>query len=91
MNRIYQIGTTVDLACKYDIENLFSENQFDHPRNQNIFYELYLIDFNGDLIDIPVLVNSLQKDAATPNSNSDTSRWQFVRRFFVFDTLSGLG
>ena len=75
MKRIYEIGTTVDIKCTYDIEKLFSANSFDHPRNENIFYELYLEDYNGDLIDIPVLIKSLQKGVSTPNSQSNQDKW----------------
>ena len=65
----------MEISCKYDLEKLFSSNTFDHPRNENIFYELYLEDYNGDLIDIPVLITSLQKGVATPNAKEDSSKW----------------
>jgi len=67
VQRIYNIGTTVQLSCTYDVAKLFSANEFDHPANENIFYELYLQDYNGDLIDVPVLINTLTKGSSKPN------------------------
>ena len=50
-------------------------NPLTYPRNTNIFYDLFLVDANEDLIDVPVRING------EPN---------LYRRFFIFDTLSGL-
>jgi len=32
VQRIYRIGTSVDIKCTYDLANLISENKFDRPR-----------------------------------------------------------
>jgi hypothetical protein len=56
VQRIYQIGTTVQLNCTYDVSKLFSKSKYDRPENENVFYELYLQDYNGDMIDVPVLI-----------------------------------
>lgn len=56
-----------------------------------MFYELYLVDYNGNLIDIPILVDNiigLQGDS--PNQGSVSSAWILTRRFFLFDTISGI-
>ena len=84
------MGTTVNMTCTYDVSKLFSPNLYERPNNENIFYELFIQDYNGDLIDVPVLITGLTKGATQPNVNTDTSLWQFVRRFFVYDTISGL-
>lgn len=59
-----------------------------------MFYELYLEDFNGDLVDVPVLIQNMQdKNGNRPNidtSNGNENTWRLVRRFFIFDTKSGV-
>jgi len=42
VERLYKIGTTVEMKCMFNIERLFSTNPFDHPPNENIFFELFL-------------------------------------------------
>lgn len=52
---------------------------------------MFLVDYNGNFIDVPVLINNIvgvQGD--TPNRESDMSRWLLTRRFFLFDTISGI-
>jgi len=53
-----KFGTTIENSCTFDLSNLISTSTFDHPENENMFYELYIQDYNGDLIDIPVLVRN---------------------------------
>lgn len=56
-----------------------------------MFYELYLEDYNGNLIDIPALISNIVSDTGdTPNGQDDSSRWILTRRFFIFDTVSGI-
>lgn len=88
-----QFGTTIDNSCTFDLSKLTSSSSYDHPTNENIFYELFLEDYNGNLIDVPVLIRNF-KDAngAVPNdaSQNDQTKWRLVRRFFLFDTKSGI-
>jgi len=57
-----------------------------------MFYEMYLEDYNGDLIDVPVKINNLVNQFNDePNILSDISEWELVRRFFIIDTKSGIG
>lgn len=75
------------------MSTLTSTSPYDHPLNENIFYEMYIQDYNGDLIDIPVLIRNFQDSTgATPNSDSvtDPNQWRLVRRFFLYDTKSGI-
>lgn len=63
------------------------------PENANTFFDLFILDSNGNLVDVPILVtNFIDKDNKNVNSVdgsiSDTSR--LVRRFFVYDTISGI-
>lgn len=55
-----RFGTTIQNSCTFDVSRLTSLNEYDHPPEQNIFYELYIEDYNGDLIDVPVLIRNLQ-------------------------------
>lgn len=55
-----KFGTTIKNTCTFDLSRLVSSSSFDHPSNENIFYELYMVDYNGDLIDVPVLVQNMQ-------------------------------
>lgn len=59
-----------------------------------MFFEMYIQDFNDDLIDVPVLVKNLQdKNGNKPNSDSSAgqeSNWRLTRRFFLLDTKSGV-
>lgn len=52
---------------------------------------MFLIDYNGNLIDVPVLIsNVVGPQGDTPNRESDNSRWILTRRFFLFDTISSI-
>ena len=33
-------------------------NIYERPSNENMFYELYLKDYNDDLIDVPLLIEN---------------------------------
>ena len=97
VQRIYRIGTSVKIECTYDLANLISENKFDRPRQQNIFYELFLVDWdgtpNGRLVDVPILMTNMVDSSfgtTAPNTENDEERWLLTRRFFLFDTISGI-
>jgi len=38
---------------------LVSVNNFELPRSANIFHELFLVDYNGNLVDIPVMISNI--------------------------------
>jgi hypothetical protein len=59
----------------------------------NIFYELFLQDTFGQLIDIPVLIRNYHSaNGQMPNSEGTKpeSTWKLVRRFFILDSISGV-
>lgn len=88
-----KFGTTIENDCTFDLRRLTSSNQYDHPKNENMFYELFIQDFNGDLIDVPVLIRNLNdKNGLKPNAADqiDESQYRLVRRFFIYDTKSGI-
>jgi hypothetical protein len=55
-----------------------------------MFYELFLVDVDGELIDVPVLIQNYVDGADSPNKGSVKENYKFVRRFFIYDTLSAL-
>lgn len=61
------------------------------PRSANKFYEMFLVDFDGNLVDVPAVISNINSLAGDfPNQEQDTSRWILTRRFVIFDTLSGV-
>lgn len=87
-------GTTLSSSCNFDLSKLVSSSIFDHHKSQDLFFELYLEDYNEDLIDIPVLIKNF-KDFNGVLRNADSSSgkesgWRLVRRFFLVDTKSGI-
>lgn len=40
-----------------------SSNEFELPRRANRFYELFLVDYNGNLVDVPVLISNINSKA----------------------------
>lgn len=88
---MYRIGKDIDISCTFDLSRLTSVNQYEHPNYENRFFELYLVDWNDDLIDVPILITSiLSETGQMPNFETDESRWILTRRFFLFDTVSGI-
>ena len=63
-----------------------------HLDNLNYFFELFLVDYNGDLIDVPVLIDNFIDSGTTyPNRESgNLDSWRFVRRFFLYENVSAI-
>ncbi|CAG9329728.1 unnamed protein product [Blepharisma stoltei] len=58
--------------------------------SETVFYDPYLLDQDGSLIDVPVLIdNFIDTNGDKPNKGSDKSSWRLVRRFFIYDNVSG--
>lgn len=53
---------------------------------------MFLVDYNGDLIDVPVLITNVQSNNGdTPNADpNNQANWILTRRFFIYDTISGI-
>ena len=65
---MYRIGVTQDFWCDFDLKNLISQNSWERPKLENMFFELYLKDYNDDLIDIPILIeNTASESGGYPN------------------------
>jgi len=65
---VYRIGVTQQFWCDFDLKHLISKNKWERPQSENFFYELYLRDYNDDLIDIPLLIeNTASISGGFPN------------------------
>lgn len=68
------------------------------PSTANLFFELYLQDGADRFIDVPVLVrNRRLPDAGRPGQDLQPNQgvqvsdaWRLGRRFFIYDTISGV-
>jgi len=84
VEQILKFGTTLVKQCSFDLSRL--TNKLDYPKQANMFYDLFLEDFDGTLIDVPVKI--LQ--AIDYTSNPDMESWMLNRRFFLYDTITGI-
>lgn len=57
-SRVMEFGNTVEHKCTFDISKLTNEKTL--PKYANVFFDLFLEDFNGDLIDVPVRIQNVQ-------------------------------
>ena len=87
--RFRRVGLGLVEKCEIDLEALV--NQYIDLPNINYFYELYLVDYNDDLIDVPVLIdNYLDESDTYPNRLSSKDDWRLVRRFFLYENVSAI-
>ena len=78
-----EFGTNVDVVCNLDLSVYISTKE-------TIFYELYLIDSDNSLIDVPILIKNLvASDGSQPNNGANENAWILTRRFFIYDNVSG--
>jgi len=87
-----KFGTMTQNDCSFYLYDLISS---DLPQGANIFYELYLQDSNGNFIDVPVLIRNYKlagSGESYPNKEgmAVTDNWRLVRRFVIYDTISGI-
>lgn len=90
LRKMTSIGTTFVHRCSFDLQKL--TNPALYPKNVNIFYEMYLVDYNGNLIDVPVKMWNQQErqGGQYTNQQPNMNEWQLTRRFFIYDTVSGI-
>ena len=72
----------------------------DQKKDANTFFEVFLEDSDGTLIDIPVIITNWDSgkkqtddiNKSFPNSDHDLIKdeWRMVRRFVTIDTISGI-
>ena len=92
-----KFGSMMHKTCQIDLEILKDKDPGNLMLEEaNIFYELYLVDSFGSMIDIPILIRNYQTGSEgniqTPNAEGTepVSTWKLVRRFFVLDSISGV-
>jgi hypothetical protein len=79
------IGTTMKKDCKFDLTKLANHQVI----NANIFYEMFLLDYDGTMHQVPVKITNYQ-EAELDNSSKDMNKWMLVKRFFVADSYGGI-
>jgi hypothetical protein len=85
-----KFGAVTESLCEFDVSQLFDQARL--PNEANYFFDLFIMDRNKNLIDVPVLIRNLRnKKGEQVNTGSTISdSWRLVRRFFVYDTVSGI-
>lgn len=86
--RLY--GTQIESKCEISLD-LITAVGTAAPADTNVFYELYVEDKDGVLMEIPVLIRNYRYgDGKTPNVGFEPiDSWVLVRRFFMTETLTG--
>ena len=90
VERVFRIGNTVQSQCAVDLRQLIDPKQLNQFQNSNYFFELFLVDIDGSLIDVPVLITNVKLESGNSNDQVDSSAQMLTRRFFLFDTISGI-
>jgi meckelin len=79
-----EFGTNVVIDCSLDLEPYLTYSE-------TVFYDLYLVDEDDALRAVPILVRNLQDASGTELNSGETMKdWQLVRRFFIYDNVSGV-
>lgn len=61
VEKLLTVGNTLLQGCAFDLSRLTAQSTF--PRTANKFYDMFLVDYDGSLIDVPVKVNQLYDSA----------------------------
>ena len=84
-----RFGIVTENICEYELNNLVGGAD-DVPKDVNAFYEMFIQDENGNLVDVPVLVTNLKDfNGDMPNLELGVNS-QLVHRFFISETISGI-
>lgn len=88
--RFRRVGLGIAAGCQFDLKQLVDRTI--HLPDLNYFFELFIQDYNGDLIDVPVLIDNYVDTGLTyPNrDSSDPASWKLVRRFFLYENISAI-
>ena len=84
-----RFGAVTESSCEFELSQLIEVNSKNMPRETNYFFDLYIKDRNGNLIDVPIAIRNYRQSNKIVNTGSISNSWQLVRRFFIFDTISG--
>lgn len=78
-----EFGTNVIYKCQLDLTKYIDADE-------TVFYDPYLIDDDGTMIDVPVLFRDYRdQNNDSPNTGSSSGDWRLTRRFFLYDNVSG--
>ena len=85
-----KFGAVTESYCEFDLSQLFDFQNL--PNEANYFFDLFIMDRNKNLIDVPVLIRNLRNKKGELMNTGTTinDKWRLVRRFFVYDTVSGI-
>lgn len=81
------IGTTLLNTCSYDVDQLLSSTV--RPKQANRFFELFLIDYDESMIQVPVKIVNLE-DGSSPNRSPNMGDWILTTRFFMAETIGAI-
>lgn len=81
-----RFGAVTQSVCEFELAKLIDDQL---PKDANYFFDLYIKDRNENLIDVPIVVKNYRKGEKLVNSGSLSNDWQLVRRFFIYDGVSG--
>ncbi|EDO36269.1 predicted protein [Nematostella vectensis] len=74
-------ATTYKSSCSIPVKFLMQKPMY--------FYDVYLKVQDPLMYAVPVLVENYKKSGVAVNANSDQSRWQLSRRFFLVENIIG--
>ena len=90
--RMRRFGVVTRAVCEFDLNNLIDPQNL--PDTANYFFELYILDSQGQLQDVPVRISNYRDESGDqPNLDFDHLDFEtnkLFRRFFIFDTVSGI-
>ena len=86
LSLLMQFGTSFKSNCDLKVDSIW--DQFD-----SYFYEIFLhfwdeVEMSYKSFPIPILITNFQLERSKVNLR-EKKKWQLVRRFFVFDNISG--
>ena len=65
-----KFGTTSEATCEYSLSTLTATDPDKLPVEANVFFDLFLEDADGNLVDVPVLIMNY-RDLENQTVNSD--------------------
>lgn len=85
-----RFGVVTEIRCDYELSGLTGGTN-EIPKDANAFFELFIKDRTGNLINVPVLISNFRDlEGNTPNTALDVDNSRLVNRFFISDTISGI-
>uniref|UniRef100_A0A1X7SHM0 Uncharacterized protein n=1 Tax=Amphimedon queenslandica TaxID=400682 RepID=A0A1X7SHM0_AMPQE len=83
MATAWQVGVHYEIQCSLDPIALMTDG------SSPIFYDIYIKGGNM-LVPIPVLISGYcDNNGVLVNEGDDSSQWQFVRRFYTHQSVTG--